>query len=65
MTRRLPWLITAVAVYQAIACSSDTVPRITHIVHVTRAHFKPHCEGCCCVAVRSLPRIPPPRYGGS
>lgn len=52
MTRRLSLLIVAiaVAVYDIVAFRTRKVPTITHIVHITRLHFKPHCEGCCCVA---------------
>jgi hypothetical protein len=60
MTRPLVLLVAVVAAYEAFACKSGRVPTITHIVHVTRLHFRPACPQC---GVRPLvPRQP--RYRG-
>lgn len=59
MTRRLTLLIAVVVAYDLIAYRTRKAPTITHLVHVTRSHFRPHCVGCVCDV-----RIPPPQYRG-
>lgn len=68
MTRRLSLLAVAVAVasYDIVAFKTKRCPTITHLVHVTRLHFRParpHCEGCSCVVVRPLPPRRPAYHG--
>lgn len=45
MTRGLPWLLAAVAFYEAWAVHNHT-PTISQIVRQTRQHFWTHCPTC-------------------
>jgi hypothetical protein len=67
MTRPLVLLVAAgggIALYDIVAYRTRRAPTITHIVHATRTHFRPHCRGCNCNGVRPLVPLNEHRYRG-
>lgn len=53
----VPWIIAAVAAYEAYAAGTRRAPTITQLVHRARHHFRPvHCPGCRCKPAPIVPR---------
>ena len=46
MTRRLPWLVAALAIDEAYADESHAVPTLTELIHSTPLLFRPRCKAC-------------------